>query len=108
MSLAPSLRGARRATKQSRNPSAACAVPGLLRFARNDGLLRAVHAVAGVAETGDDVAVAVEPLVDRSGPDVHVGMMRVKLLDTLRYGEQTEKPDVVAAALLEPIDCRDR
>ena len=38
------------------------------------GLLGAEDAVAGVAQTGDDVAVLVQVVVQRSAVDVHVGM----------------------------------
>ena len=59
---------------------------------------RAVQPVAGVAETGDDVAVLVEAAVDRGADDVHVGIFGVHALDPLaarrrcRRGSRCARP----------------
>ena len=50
-------------------------------------LLRAEDAVAGVAETGDDVAVLVQALVHRAGVDLHVGVLVRQILDALGGGD---------------------
>src|SRR5581483_12054190 len=60
--------------------------------------LRPEHPVAGVAEAGQDVAVVVQPLVDRRGPDRHVGMLLLELRDALGGGEQADEADVAGAA----------
>src|SRR5665213_115166 len=63
--------------------------------------LRSVEAVACVAEPGDDVAVLVEALVDGCGIDRHVGVRLLQVLDSFRRGEETDKTDVLGAALLQ-------
>ena len=83
----------------------------MLRFARNDVKKSPTRpyrvpyiAVAGVAEARHDVAVVVEVLVDRGGPDRHVGMRAVQPRDALGRGEQADEADVLGAALLQPVD----
>src|SRR6516164_3805235 len=67
----------------------------LLRAQR---LLRPEHAVAGVAQARQDVAVIVQTLVDGGGPDRHVGMLPLELRDAFGCGEQADEADVAGAA----------
>src|ERR1051326_4011133 len=69
-------------------------------------LFRAVGAVSGVAEPGYDVGVLVEMVVDRRGPELHVGMDADQPLDAFGRGEQAGGADGLGAALLQSVDCR--
>src|SRR4051812_35192978 len=51
-------------------------------------LLGAVGAIAGIAETGHDVGVVVEPFVDGGEPDRHVRVNAAHTLDALRRADQ--------------------
>src|SRR6185437_9775178 len=66
-------------------------------------LFRAEHPVARVAEAGNDVAVVVEPLVDRRGPDFHVGMRFCQPFDPLGRGQKADEADALDHAPLEAI-----
>jgi len=44
-------------------------------------LLGAEHAIAGIAQSGHDIAVAVQIVVDGGGEDLHVGMVGMHVLD---------------------------
>ena len=65
------------------------------------GLLGAEDAVAGVAQTGDDVAVLVQVVVQRSTVDVHIG---VALMDepSTPSGAATEDHQLDILAALAP------
>src|SRR3954447_10516173 len=52
------------------------------------GLVRAVEAFAGVAETGADVATLVELAVDRGAEDRHVGMVGADGVEPFRRRDQ--------------------
>ena len=56
--------------------------------------LRLEHPVAGVAEARRNIAVVVEPFVDRCGPRLHVGMDRDRARDPLGDGQQADEADV--------------
>ena len=64
-------------------------------------LLGAEHPVAGVAQPRHDIAVVVEPLVDRGGPDRHVRMLALELRDALRRRQKADEADVAGAARLQ-------
>ena len=57
--------------------------------------------VAGVTETGDDVGILIEMIIDRGEVDIHVGMGHPDSLDALGGADQAHQTDVGAAALLE-------
>ena len=50
-------------------------------------------AVAGVAQAGHDVALLVEPAVERRAMDLDVGMRRLDRRDALRRGDQVDELD---------------
>src|SRR4029078_4854390 len=62
------------------------------------------QAVAGVAEAGYDVALFIEPLVDRRGVDRHVGVLGVKRREAFGAGQQAHELDLSRRCLLEAID----
>ena len=62
-------------------------------FEHARALLRAVQAVACVAEPGHDVALLVERAVDRRHDDRDVGMVAMDPLDPLGRGDQGDQPD---------------
>ena len=66
-------------------------------------LLRAEDAVAGIAQTGHDVAVLVQVIVQRTGIDVHIRVQLLDVFDALGSRHQFHQLDVLAAALLH--DC---
>ena len=70
----------------------------------NPALLRAVDAVAGVAQAGQDIAVIVEFAVDRGGIDGHVRMGRGKHHDAFRGGQQADEFDVECTGVLDLAD----
>ena len=61
-------------------------------------LLRAEDTVTGIAQTGDDVAVIVQLLVQCADIDVHIGVGLMQSLQTLRGSNQTDKLDVLGTA----------
>src|SRR5215217_4827696 len=82
---------------------------GEWRVERNrKSLFGPVHPVAGIAETRHDIAVIIEPLVDRRGPDVHLRMMAVEFLDAFGRGEQARHADAFRTGFLEPVNRRYR
>ena len=84
-----------------RHPQYAPRLPGLFSarsarvvtgaIARRDRGSASEHAVARIAETRHDVAVVVEPLVDRAGNDPDRGMFRAHVLDAGRRGDDAEQ-----------------
>src|SRR5690606_1280914 len=60
--------------------------------------------VTGIAQAGDDVALFIEPLVDRSSEYLHVRMQRVHPLDAFGARYQHQGPDLVRAGTLEQLD----
>ena len=52
-------------------------------------LERAVDAVAGIAQAGNDVAVLVQVVVLSAQVDVNIGVSLVQGLDAFRSGDQT-------------------
>src|ERR1044072_6523472 len=82
--------------------------PGWRRRAPWLSLLRAVSAVAGVAEAGDDVAVVVELLVHRGGPDMDVRVGGAQRFGAGAGGEPSDEAHVGDADLLQPVDRSDR
>src|SRR5262245_63802662 len=64
-----------------------------------------VKSVARVAQTRQDIALLVEPLVDRRRPDCYIRLIGMKFLDTLRRGQQAQEPQHLRAMLLQAIDC---
>jgi hypothetical protein len=57
---------------------------------------------AGVAEARNDVAVIVEVVVDRGGPDRNVGMDAAQPLKLCRRRDQADVADVPGAAVPSP------
>ena len=58
-------------------------------------------AVAGVAEARHDIAVIVEPLVNRRRPDRDIAVLCLKMPDALGGGEQADEADIPGAACLQ-------
>ena len=52
-------------------------------------LLCAENAVAGIAQTGHDVAVLVQVIVQRTGIDVHIRVQLLDVFDALREIQET-------------------
>ena len=71
-------------------------------------LLRAIQAVTGVPQSGQNVPVIIELTIDRRRPYSNVRMMAVKLCKAHLSREQADKPQLARAVLLESIDRRDR
>ena len=71
------------------------------------GLFRTENSVAGVAETGDDVAVFVKVRVFAADEDVYVGMFCVDLFNSFGRADDAHKLNVLAAFRLNEVDCRD-
>ncbi len=67
-------------------------------------LLGPENPIAGVAEAWDDIAMLVQPFVDRGGPDSHVRMRTAELADPFGRGERADKSDIPRAALLQAGD----
>ena len=67
-------------------------------------LHRAEDTVAGDAETGDDVAVLVELLIEAAAVELNVGMRVHQALDADGGGDDGHELDVLAAALLDEVD----
>ena len=63
-------------------------------------LLGAVDTVAGIAQTGYDVAVLVQAVVLCAQIDVHIGVCFVQSFDALRCTQQTDELDALCACLL--------
>ena len=60
--------------------------------------------VAGVTETGNDIGVLIEVIVDRREIDIDVGMALLHLGDAFRRADEAHQPDVVYVFRLEHID----
>ena len=58
-------------------------------------LLGAVDTVAGIAQTGNDVAVLVQVVVLCTEVDVHIGVCLVQGLDAFRSSDQTDELDAL-------------
>src|SRR5260370_31624408 len=67
-------------------------------------LLRTIGTVAGVAETWQNVGVAVQPLVDRREPDRNVRVNAAHTLNAFRRAEKAYQSNVVLTALFQPVD----
>ena len=67
-------------------------------------LFRAEDPVAGVAQTGNDVLVLVQTLVNRCDVDIHVRMGLLNGLNALGAADQAHQGDGLAAALLDEVD----
>jgi len=63
--------------------------------------IRAVHAIAGVAQARQDIAVVVQLLIDRRRPDRDVRMLRLEMRDTLGGCKQADKARIARAARLQ-------
>ena len=64
-------------------------------------LLGAVDTVAGIAQTGNDVAVLVQVVVLCTEVDVHIGVCLVQGLDAFRSSDQTDELDALCTVLLD-------
>ena len=51
-------------------------------------LLGAEDPVAGIAQTGDDVALLIQVIVQSTGIDIHVGVLLLQELDALGSGHE--------------------
>src|SRR6185312_2604345 len=69
----------------------------------HSALLGAEDLVTGVAEPGQDVALLVEPLVDRGRVDLDVGVRGLDALEALRRGDQDQALDARAAGGLQHV-----
>ncbi len=67
-------------------------------------LLGAVDTVAGVAQTGDDVAVLVQAGVLCADVDIHIRVCIVQSLDAFRCSDQADELDALCAVLLDLSD----
>src|SRR6266536_973177 len=67
-------------------------------------LRRAELSIAGVTQTGHDVADVVQPLVDGGDVDGYVRMSLAQPLDALRRGEQADVLDAFDAPALQDVD----
>src|SRR6185312_10979320 len=65
------------------------------------GSTGAVEAVAGVAEAGHDVALLVQPAVDRGGHDPHVGMLGPDVLDAFGRRDEADERHRARAGVLD-------
>jgi hypothetical protein len=65
------------------------------------------EAIAGVAESGKDVAVLVEFAIERGADDRNIGMRVVHALDSGRRGDETEKSNTLGTGALQRVDCGD-
>ena len=65
-------------------------------------LLRAEHAVAGIAKARNDIAVTIELAVDGGGEDLHVGMIGIHMPDAFGRGQEADELDVLGPLVLEP------
>src|SRR3984957_3329424 len=68
--------------------------------------LRAERTVAGIAETRHDIGVLIELIVDRGGPDFHIGMGAADLIDTLARADQAHEANLFRAAFFQALDRR--
>ena len=67
-------------------------------------LFRSEQSVAGVAQTGDDVAVLVQSFVQRGGVDGHVGVRFVEGGYAFGRGDQAHKLNVFDPSLFDEVD----
>lgn len=65
------------------------------------GLDGAVHAVAGVTESGDDVALLVEMIVEGGGVDGNVWVIFVETGDAFGSGDEADHPDIFGAGIFD-------
>ena len=71
-------------------------------------LLRAEDAVAGVAETWDDVVVLIEMVVHCGRVDRHEGMGGLKAVDAFGAGDHADHHDLAEALFVEQVNGGDR
>src|SRR5260370_39839856 len=71
------------------------------RILRQQTSLGAEHPIAGVAEAWQDIAVIIQPFVDRGRPDRNVGMFLSEVRDAFRRSQQADEPYVARAARFE-------
>src|SRR5437899_6719012 len=64
---------------------------------------RAEQASAGIAGTGQDVAVVIELAVERGGEDGDVGVGLEHATHALGRGDEAEEPDALGAGVLERV-----
>lgn len=74
--------------------------------ADRDGAGRAEHAIARVAEAGDDVAMIVEAFVDRCGHDADTRMRSCQRGDAFGCRDDADKRRRLRAALGQRFECR--
>ena len=67
-------------------------------------LLSAEDAVAGIAETGDYIAVLVEVVVKSCNEDIHIGVILLHTLYALGSADDAHELDVLDAVILEELD----
>ncbi len=60
-------------------------------------------AVTGVTEAGQDIAVLIQPVIDRGQVDRDIGMCFMQVLDAFRCADQPDKLDLVDAPFLEDV-----
>lgn len=67
-------------------------------------LLGAEDPIAGVAQTGDDIAVVVELLIQSGAVDIHVGVIMMHPLNALGSGDNVHQLDVLDLIVLDELD----
>ena len=70
-------------------------------------LFGAIHAVAGIAKAGNNIAQLIEVAVDGGCIDRNIGVGGLKIADAFGCREQAEEPDIARAALFRFLDRRD-
>ena len=78
----------------------------MLAFEKGASLLRAVHPVAGIAETGTNIGVLVEFSIDRGCHDWHIRMGLSKNFQTFRCCNDADELNMFCARLLQSLDRR--
>ena len=68
------------------------------------GLDGAVHPVAGVAESWDDVALVVEVIIEGCGVDGDIGVVLVESCDAFGGGDEADHSNICCAGFFEHID----
>lgn len=68
---------------------------------QNADLFRSENPVAGIAETGNDIAVIVEVAVNRGGVDDNIGVQLMQHFNALGSGNKAHQANGFAACLLD-------
>ena len=69
------------------------------------GLLRAEQPVSGVAQTGYNVSVFIQVIIQRSDIDIHIRMILLNPRNAFRSRNQIYETDMRTSALYDKINC---